>query len=155
MASSSIQSVGRSLSGPIKTGNTQLVSNPHAKVIQDFGKSLTDDQRSSILKTINVLQTSGESFDEIKFVVDNFLEENGITPPDQIGKTLPLTGPLSNKGVISQLSKDELSFILKKVETLKDSKMNFDELKEMIDQFLNKNGITPPSIGGTFIDVLT
>ena len=155
MVSSSIQSLGRSLSGPIKTGNTQLANNPHAKVIQDFGKSLTDDQRSSILKTINVLQTSGESFDEIKFVVDNFLEDNGITPPDQVGKAIPLTGPLSNKGIISHLSKDELSFILNKVDSLKNSKVNFDEVKETVDNFLEKNGITPPSFGGTFVDVLT
>ena len=156
MVDSSIRSLGRPLSqGPLRVGNTPAVNNPHAKVVQDFGTSLTDDQRSSILKTINVLQKSGESFDEIKFVVDNFLEDNGITPPDQIGKTIPLTGPLSNKGVISQLSKDDLSFILDEVNTLKNSKVNFDEVKEMIDLFLEKNGITPRSFGGTFIDVLT
>ena len=61
MVDSSIQSLSRPQSQlPTNSSSIQTINSPHAKVIQDFGKSLTDDQRSSILKTINVLQKSGK-----------------------------------------------------------------------------------------------
>lgn len=140
--------------------NTALANKPlrqpeHAQVIEKFGQSLTDTQRTSILNTINVLQRDGDSFEEIKEVVDGFLEENGITPPSQLGRKLPTTGPLSNKGVISQLTEDKLSNILSEVTSLKEAKASFEEIKDRVDRFLQENNVRPPNMGGTFVDVLT
>ena len=55
-----------------------MVPPSHENVISQFGKSLTEEQRTSILKTISELQESGASFEEIKGVVDSFLKENTI-----------------------------------------------------------------------------
>ena len=57
----------------------------HPNVISQFGQSLTEKQRTSILKTISELQESGASFDEVKNTVDTFLEENGIELPSKGG----------------------------------------------------------------------
>ncbi len=135
--------------------NSRIPASPHADVISKFGQSLTDDQRSSILKTIDVLQEAGESFDEIKEVVDGFLEDNGIALPSQIGQSLPTTGPSSNKGVISQISADELSSVIDQVKAMRSAEASFDEVKDFVDNFLKENNIKPPNMGGTFVDVLT
>jgi methionine aminopeptidase len=135
--------------------NKPVGQSEHAQVINKFGQSLTDQQRSSILNTVSVLQRDGETFEEIKQVVDGFLEDNGITPPSLIGRSIPSTGPLSNKGVISQLTEDKLSTILSEVSSLKQAQASFDEVKETVDNFLKENNIKPPNMGGTFVDVLT
>ena len=127
----------------------------HENVISQFGKSLTEEQRTSILKTISELQESGASFEEIKGVVDSFLEENGITPPSQRGPGGPGGGPLHNESVISQLTEEQLSSILAKVAELQESGASFDEVKNTVDTFLEENGIEPPSKGGTFINTIT
>ena len=57
----------------------------HENVINQFGKSLTEEQRTSILKTISELQESGAFFDEVKATVDTFLGKNGIEPPSKGG----------------------------------------------------------------------
>ena len=150
----SLQSVGSLGPGSV-LANKPVRQPEHAQVIQKFGQSLSDEQRSSILNTINILQRDGESFEEIKEVVDGFLEDNGITPPSQLGRSLPTTGPLSNKGVISQISQDKLSSILSEVTSLKEAKASFDEVKEVVDRFLQENNVKPPNMGGTFVDVLT
>ena len=69
----SIQSIGVSLrpnSEPKGPGDPPS----HENVINQFGKSLTEEQRTSILKTISELQESGVSFKEIKGVLIAFLE---------------------------------------------------------------------------------
>ena len=97
-------------------------------------------------------KSSGASFEEIKGVVDSFLEENGITSPGQRGHG----GPLSNESVISQLTEGQLSSILKKVAELKESRASFDEVKHTVDSFLRKTGIKLPNKeGGIFIDKIT
>ncbi len=135
--------------------NKQVRPSEHAQIIDKYGQSLSDEQRSSILNTIDVLKRDGESFEEIREVVDGFLEDNGITPPSQLGRSIPSTGPLSNKGVISQLTQDKLSTILSEVSSLKEAEASFDEVKDVVDRFLKENNIKPPNIGGTFVDVLT
>ncbi|OUT95655.1 MAG: hypothetical protein CBC01_09090 [Betaproteobacteria bacterium TMED41] len=150
----SFQSIG-GLGQGTALANKQIKPSEHAQVINKFGQSLTDEARSSILNTINVLERDGESFEEIKEVVDGFLEDNGITPPSLIGRSIPSTGPLSNKGVISQLTEDKLSTILAEVTSLKNAKASFDEVKEAVDNFLKENNVKPPNMGGTFVDVLT
>ena len=98
-------------------------------------------------------KSSGASSEEIKGVVDSFLEENGITSPGQRG---PGGGPLSNESVISQLTEGQLSSILKKVAELKESRASFDEVKHTVDSFLRKTGIKLPNKeGGIFIDTIT
>ena len=85
---SSIQSIGASLrpnSGPKEPGG----SPSHENFFRQFGQSLTEEQQTSILAKASELQESGTSFDEIKGVVDSFLEENGITPPSQRGPNGP------------------------------------------------------------------
>ena len=57
----------------------------HENAINQFSKNLTEEQRTSILKTISELQESEASFDEVKYTVDTFLEENGIEPPSKGG----------------------------------------------------------------------
>ena len=57
----------------------------HENVIRQFGQNLTEEKRTSILKTISELQESGASFDEVKYTVDTFLEENGIELPSKGG----------------------------------------------------------------------
>ena len=101
------------------------------------------------------MQESGASFEEIKGVVDSFLEENGITPPSQRGPEGPDGGPLHNKSVISQLTEEQLSSILAKVAELQESGASFDEVKYTADTFLKETRIEPPSKGGTFIDTIT
>jgi len=97
-------------------------------------------------------KSSGASFEEIKGVVDSFLEENGITPPGQRGPG----GPLSNESVISQLTEEQLSTILAKVAELKKSGASFDEVKYTVDSFLEETGTKLPNKeGGTFIDIIT
>jgi hypothetical protein len=150
----SFQSVG-GLGQGTALANKPIGPSEHAQVINKFGQSLTDQQKSSILNTVNVLQRDGESFEEIRDVVDGFLEDNGITPPSQIGRSVPSTGPLSNKGVISQLTEDKLSTILAEVSSLKEAKASFDEVKDAVDKFLKENNVKPPNMGGTFVDVLT
>ena len=46
---------------------------------------LTEEQLSSILAKVAEPQESGASFDEVKYTVDTFLEENGIEPPSKGG----------------------------------------------------------------------
>ena len=150
----SFQSIG-GLGQGTALANKSIRPTAHTQVIEKFGQSLSDTQRSSILNTISVLERDGESFEEIREVVDGFLEDNGITPPSQIGRSIPTTGPLSNKGVISQLTEDKLSTILAEVSSLKETKASFDEIKERVDSFLKENNVRPPNLGGTFIDVLT
>ena len=152
---SSIQSIGASLrqnsappKGPGGPPN-------HENVIRQFGQNLTEEKRTSILKTISELQESGASFEEIKGVVDSFLEDNGITPPSQRGPDGPGGGPLNNESVISQLTEEQLPSILAKVAELQESEASFDEVKYTVDTFLEENGIEPPSKGGTFIDTIT
>ena len=55
----------------------------HENAINQFSKNLTEEQRTSILKTISELQESEASFDEVKSTVETFLEENGIEPPSK------------------------------------------------------------------------
>jgi len=57
----------------------------HENAINQFSKNLTEEQRTSILKTISELQESEASFDEVKSTVETFLEENGIEPPSKGG----------------------------------------------------------------------
>ena len=151
---SSIQSIGASLR-PSSASKGPGGPPSHENVISQFGQSLTEEQRTSILKTISELQESGASFEEIKGVVDSFLEENGITPPSQRGPGGPGGGPLHNESVISQLTEEQLSSILAKVAELQESGASFDEVKYTVDTFLEENGIELPSKGGTFIDTIT
>ena len=149
----SIQPIGASLrqnSAPKGPGGPPS----HENVISQFGESLTEEQRTSILKTISELQESGASFEEIKGVVDSFLEENGITPPSQRGHGGPGGGPLSNESVISQLTEEQLSSILAKVAEPQEGAY-VEEVKYTVDTFLKETGIEPPSKGGTFIDTIT
>jgi methionine aminopeptidase len=150
----SFQSIG-GLGQGTALANKSIRPSAHTQVVEKFGQSLSESQKSSILNTINVLERDGESFEEIREVVDGFLEDNGITPPSQIGRSLPSTGPLSNKGVISQLTQDKLSTILDEVSSLKQAQASFDEIKERVDSFLKENNVKPPNLGGTFVDVLT
>ena len=150
----SIQPIGASLrqnSAPKGPGGPPN----HENVIRQFGQNLTEEKRTSILKTISELQESGASFEEIKGVVDSFLEDNGITPPSQRGPGGPGGGPLNNESVISQLTEEQLPSILAKVAELQESEASFDEVKYTVDTFLEENGIEPPSKGGTFIDTIT
>ena len=150
----SIQSIGVSLrqnSAPKEPGGPPS----HENVINQFGKSLTEEQRTPILKTISELQESGASFEEIKGVVDSFLGDHGITPPSQRGPGGTGGGPLHNESVISQLTEEQLSSILAKVAELQESGESFDEVKYTVDTFLEENGIELPSKGGTFIDTIT
>ena len=57
----------------------------HENAINQFSKNLTEEQRTSILKTISELQESEASFDEVKSTVETFLEKNGIEPPSKGG----------------------------------------------------------------------
>ena len=96
----SIQSIGISLrpnSEPKGPGGPPS----HENIISQFGRCLTEEQRTSILAKISELQEFGASFEKIKDVVDSFLEENGITPPGQRRQGGPGGGPLSNESVIS------------------------------------------------------
>jgi hypothetical protein len=101
-------------------------------------------------------KSSGASFEEIKGVVDSFLEENGVTPPSQRRPNGPSGGPLNNKNIISQLTEEQLSSILAKIAELKESGAPFDEVKHTVDSFLEETGIALPNKeGGTFIDTIT
>ena len=80
----SIQSIGVSLrqnSAPKGPGGPPS----HKNVISQFGQSLTEEQRASILAKVSELQESGASFDEVKYTVDTFLKETGIEPPSKGG----------------------------------------------------------------------
>ena len=147
---SSIQSIGASLrpnSKPKGPGGPPS----HENV---FGQNLTEEQQTSILAKVSELQESGTSFDEIKGVVDSFLEENGVTPPSQRRPNGPSGGPLNNKNIISQLTEEQLSSILATVAELKESEASFDEAKAIVYTFLEENGIEPPNKGGTFINTV-
>ena len=147
----SIQPVGASLrqnSAPKGPGGPPS----HKNVISQLGQSLTEEQRTSILAKVSELQESGASFEEIKGIADNLLEENGITPPSQRGHG---GGPLSNESVISQLTEEQLSSILAKVAELQESGASFDEVKYTVDTFLKETGIEPPNKGRIFIDTIT
>ena len=79
-----IQSVGASLrQNPAPKGPGGPPS--HKNVISQFGESLTEEQRTSILAKVAELQESGASFDEVKYAVDTFLKETGIEPPSKGG----------------------------------------------------------------------
>ena len=81
---SSIQSIGISLrpnSGPKGPGGPPS----HKNVFRQFGQSLTEEQQTSILATVAELKESEASFDEVKAIVDTFLEENGIESPNKGG----------------------------------------------------------------------
>ena len=91
----------------------------------------------------------------LKGVVDSFLEENGIAPPSQRGPNGPSGGPLNNENIISQLTEGQLSSILATVAELKEPEASFDEVKAIVDTFLEENGIEPPNKGGTFINTVT
>ena len=87
---SSIQSIGPSLkpnSGPKGPGGPPS----HENVISQFGESLTEEQRTSILAKVSELQEPGESFDEVKYIVDTFLKETGIEPPSKGGTFIDTT----------------------------------------------------------------
>ena len=80
----SIQPIGASLrqnSAPKGPGGPPS----HENVISQFGHSLTEEQRTSILAKVSELQESGASFDEVKYTVDTFLKETGIEPPSKGG----------------------------------------------------------------------
>ena len=80
----SIQPVGASLrQNPAPKGPGGPPS--HENVISQFGQSLTEEQRTSILAKVAELQESGTSFDEVKYTVDTFLKETGIEPPSKGG----------------------------------------------------------------------
>jgi len=67
----SIQPIGASLrqnSAPKGPGGPPN----HENVIRQFGQNLTEEKRTSILKTISELQESGASFEEIKGVLIAF-----------------------------------------------------------------------------------
>tara|TARA_A100001011_G_C13634966_1_gene565517 strand:+ start:113 stop:277 length:165 start_codon:yes stop_codon:yes gene_type:complete len=51
----SIQSIGGTTGQSGLLNTKSIKSNPHAETVQKFGQSLTDDKKSSILKTIDVL----------------------------------------------------------------------------------------------------
>ena len=105
---SSIQSIGISLrpnSGPKGPDGPPS----HENIFRQFGQSLTKKQQTSILAKVSELQEPGTSFEEIKGVVDSFLEENGIAPPSQRGPNGPSGGPLNNENIISQLTEEHLS----------------------------------------------
>ena len=151
---SSIQSIGASLrpSGPPSEKQGGRLS--HEGVIERFGSSLTEDKKIEILTKIGELQESGASFEEIKGVVDSFLEENGIEPPGKGGPGGPGGGPLSNENVISQLTDEQLSSILEIVANLQESGASFEEVKATVDGFLEENGIELPSKGGALLNTV-
>lgn len=151
---SSIQSIGASLrpnSGPKGLGGPLS----HENVFRQFGQRLTEEQQTSILAKVSEWQESGTSFEEIKSVVDSFLEENGIAPPSPRGPNGNSGGPLNNENIISQVTEEQLSSILATVAELKESETSFDEVKAIVDTFLEENGIEPPNKGGTFITTVT
>ena len=150
---SSIQSIGASLrpnSKPKGPGGPPS----HENVFRQFGQNLTEEHQTSILAKFSELPESGTSFDEIKGVVDSFLEENGVTPPSQRRPNGPSGGTLNNKNIISQLTEEQLSSILATVAELKESEASFDEAQAIVYTFLEENGIEPPNKGGTFINTV-
>lgn len=50
----------------------------HATAIEKLGSSLSDDVKDSLLASVQELEESGASFEEIKSFVDNELEANGV-----------------------------------------------------------------------------
>ena len=68
---SSIQSIGASLR-PSSASKGPGGPPSHENVIRQFGQNLTEEKRTSILKTISELQESGASFEEIKGVLIAF-----------------------------------------------------------------------------------
>ena len=86
----SIQPIGASLrQNSARKGPSGSPS--YENVINQFGKTYIEEQRTSILKTIRELQKSGASFDEVKYTVDTFLEETGIEPPSKGGTFIDTT----------------------------------------------------------------
>ena len=134
--------------------DAQALNDSPVPIKIQLGATLTEGLGAGANPEVGAMAAK-ESFEEIKEVVDGFLEDNGITPPSLIGRSIPSTGPLSNKGVISQLTEDKLSTILAEVTSLKNAKASFDEVKEVVDNFLKENNVKPPNMGGTFVDVLT
>ena len=55
----------------------------HENVIRQFGQSLTEEQRTSILAKISELQESRASFDEVKAIVDTFPGKMVSNPPSK------------------------------------------------------------------------
>ena len=56
----------------------------HEQVIHKHAQHLSKEKRDSIIETVRNLQSSGESVEEIQYVVDHFFEDNVIIPPSQL-----------------------------------------------------------------------
>ena len=125
----------------------------HSKVIHEFGKGLTNEKRDSILNTIDSMNKNGESFRDIQYVVDGFLEENGIIPPSQYKENGLDAHNIENRGVLAKLSGNQLFSVIEEIKDLKTLGLNPDEMRDKLSQYLSENGISSPSRGGLLIDV--
>ena len=123
----------------------------HEKLINQHAQHLSKEKRDSIIETVRNLQASGESVEEIQYVVDHFFEDNGIIPPSQLVNVKSI----KDKGVISKISSVELNRILDRVSEMKLEEKSLDEIKDEIESTLEEMGIKITSNTSVFIDMLT
>ena len=87
----------------------------HEQAIHKHAQHLSKEKRDSIIETVRNLQASGESVEEIQYVVDHFFEDNGIIPPSQLVNVRSIR----DKGIISKIDTKDLNKILDRVSEMK------------------------------------
>ena len=123
----------------------------HERVINEHASHLPKEKRESIIETVRNLITTGESIEEIEYVIDHFFEDNGIIPPSQLVNVRSI----KDKGIISKIDSKNLNKILNRVSEMKMEEKSIDEIKEEIESILKELGIKITSNTSVFIDILT
>ena len=63
--------------GPATVSASSKQRSTHEQAIHKHAQHLSKEKRDSIIETVRNLQASGESVEEIQYVVDHFFEDNG------------------------------------------------------------------------------
>ena len=138
--------------GPTTVSQTKSKQrSTHEQVIHKHAQHLSKEKRDSIIETVRNLQSSGESVEEIQYVVDHFFEDNGIIPPSQLVNVRSIR----DKGIISKIDAKNLNRILDRVSEMKMEEKSIDEIKEEIESLLKRLGVKITSNTSVFIDILT
>ena len=103
--------VGPTTVSPIKSKQRST----HEQIIHKHAQHLSKEKRDSIIETVRNLKASGESVEEVQYVVAHYIEDYGISPPCQLinGRSI------RDKGIISKIDATNLNKILDRVSEMK------------------------------------
>ena len=143
----------------------------HQDVIEHFGGSLSTEDRETMLKEVEAMQSAGATHREIKTYVDQTLSDLGVELPhltqksarqsagrsgeESSNQTQQAQGPRRDliKDIGHRLDEDLRNELMELIKSLKEEGSDFEGVKEVVDAKLSEHGIEHPPPPGSLIRV--